>query len=222
MVEFEKWIYSLKSPAGLEAQLKMAPQLRKEELEEYKNMTPQYQSAVLVLLYHDKEELKLLLTLRSKNLKKHGGQISFPGGKCDKTDRDIIHTAYREAWEEVGIESDNLKLLGNLSPLLIPVTGFNVFPVVAYCNKRPIINTSAFEVERIIEASISELCNPLNISQNNFGDTTSGNPHYAPYFLIQDMKIWGATAMMISELLLTLFPDSEFSKSSSGFLGQTI
>jgi len=210
-LEIDNWIHSLKTPAGLKAQLKMAPLLREEELMKFKDIASTHQSGVLVLLYDSGNKLKLLLTLRSQKLRKHGGQVSFPGGKQDKTDNDIVETAMREAWEEVGIDTKNLILLGELSSLIIPITGFNVHPIVAYCAGKPSIRTSTDEVERVIEAPIRDLCDTRNIKTKLFKNSTSGKSLKAPYFDIQGVEIWGATAMIISELIITLFPDSEYS-----------
>ena len=204
-IDITKWINNLKTPSGIDAQLTMAPELRVKELEEYNNSTQNsHESAVLVLIYFDKE-LKLLLTLRSEKLTKHGGQVSFPGGKKDKEDTNLEQTALREAWEEVGIEAQNLTLIGELSPIMIPITGFKIIPFVAISQHRPIFNINRDEVDRIIEAPISHLLDPKFRKLKVFSNPKHQYSRQAPYFDIEGVEVWGATAMIISELLGTLF-----------------
>lgn len=208
-INIDTWTERLKKPAGLEAQLLMAPELRREELKKLKFSEKQFQSAVLVLLFNDNGELKLLLTLRSPQLRKHGGQVSFPGGKQDKGDKDLMETAFREAHEEVGLVKNGINVLGWLSPLQIPISGFTVNPLVSYAQYRPNLNFNSDEVERIIEVRIADLLQPSNIKKKNFG-RPFGKTISAPYFDLEGVEIWGATAMMIAELLVVLFPESGF------------
>jgi len=207
----------LKNPKGISAQLKMAPKLRRKELEEYHNNEIKNQSAVLVLIFFENNDYKIILTKRSNKLRKHRGQISFPGGKYDNTDVDLQETAFREAREEIGFENTDIEVLGWLSSLIIPVTNFEVHPLVVFCNNKPDFRINTEEVDKIIEAPISQLTNLKNIKRTSFGNSSSGRFIEAPYFEIDKHKIWGATAMIISELLLTLFPNSNYSKHKMSF-----
>ncbi len=190
----------LKKTKGLASQLKMAPEMRKSDIKDYKNTENIIQSAVLILLYKKKGELYLLLTKRSGKLLKHKGQISFPGGKKDISDINLRQTAIREAEEEIGL-SENINIIGELTPLLIPVTNFCVHQFVAYIQQLPQLKINTNEVDYILEIAISDLQNSDNIKYKNFGTSTSGRYVKAPYFNIDGNEIWGATAMMISELL---------------------
>jgi len=207
----------LKKPSGRVGQLKMAPELRKNELLSYDNGNIKSKSAVLVLLYLVDNELNMVLTERSSNLRKHSGQISFPGGKHDDSDKDLIETAFREAKEEIGLENINIEVLGSLSPIIIPVTNFEVYPFVVFSNNKPIFTINKDEVESLIEVPINILTNLKNIKRTRFDNSTSGKFLEAPYFDVLGYKVWGATAMMISELLLTLFPDSDYSRHEMSF-----
>ncbi len=206
------WKEKLSQPAGLQAQLLMAPELRKEELVNYNMFVDKQKSAVLVLLYIDKpsQKIHIVLTKRSSKLRKHSGQISFPGGKMDKADKTIEETALREAEEEIGINRNNVEILGKLSPLLIPVTGYKVYPIVAFANETTKFTINNDEVEKLILVPFDDLISIENIKQKVFSKITSQKGHRAPYFEINNNEIWGATAMILAELLVTLSPDSEF------------
>jgi len=207
----------LKNPKGIDAQLKMAPKLRKKELEEYHNDDVKNQSAVLVLIFIENDDYKIILTKRSNKLRKHSGQISFPGGKYDDSDSNLQNTAFRESEEEIGLKNKDITILGWLSPLIIPITNFEVHPLVAFSNEVPCLEINKEEVEQIIIAPINKLTTLENIKRTSFGNSSSGRFLKAPYFEIDNHKIWGATAMIISELLLTIFPESDFSKHEMSF-----
>jgi 8-oxo-dGTP pyrophosphatase MutT (NUDIX family) len=207
--DINHWKSALKNPLGLEAQLLMAPNFRVQELEDYANKSPKSQSAVLVLLYQEAGDLKLLLTLRSSNLAKHAGQISFPGGKQERQDLDLVQTALREAEEEVGIKAQEVEIIGRLSPLLIPVNGYEVHPMVAYCAHKPVFKIDPQEVAQLIEVDISHLLDTDNIKIRSFESKDRFKLKEAPYFRLNQHQIWGATAMMIAELLIILFPESK-------------
>jgi len=207
----------LKYPKGINAQLKMAPKLRRKELEEYHNHEIKSKSAVLILIFIENNDYKIILTKRSNKLRKHSGQISFPGGKYDDNDSNLQNTAFRESEEEIGLKNKDITVLGWLSPLIIPITNFEVHPLVAFSNETPKLEINKDEVEQIIIASINKLTDINNIKRTSFGNSSSGRFIEAPYFEIENHKIWGATAMIISELLLTVFPESKFSKHEMSF-----
>ncbi|RLD47327.1 MAG: coenzyme A pyrophosphatase [Bacteroidetes bacterium] len=213
----EQFKTKLKEPAGLVAQLKMAPKLREKELLLYNNNDIKSKSAVLILLYIQNNEIYIVLTKRSANLRKHSGQISFPGGKFDERDKDLSVTAFREAKEEIGFEREGVEILGWLTTLIIPVTNFEVHPLVIFSKQEPKLKISEEEVDCIIKTSIKDLLNLKNIKRTSFGNSTSGRFIKAPYFEIEGYKVWGATAMIISELLLTLFPESDYEKHNMSF-----
>ena len=106
-ININSWKDKFFNLPGIKAQLKMSPLLRGEDIKSYGNISNSFKSAVLIILYLKNEKLHLLLTKRSTKLKKHRGQISFPGGKMDEIDKDLLQTALREAKEEVGFDIDS-------------------------------------------------------------------------------------------------------------------
>ena len=137
-LEINNWRRSLENPKGLESQLKMSPKLRASDIEQFKNKDKATKSAVLILVFERNHELFILLTKRSPKLRKHGGQISFPGGKKDDEDIDLLYTALREAEEEIGLNTE-VEVIGELTPLLIPITNFCVHQFVAFIPQLPIL-----------------------------------------------------------------------------------
>jgi len=159
-------------------------------------------SAVLSVLFPVEEELNLLLIKRVADGKAHSGQIGFPGGKQDSVDADLRATALREAQEEVGILSSNVDILGKLTPLYIPVSNFQVYPFVAYAQQKPEYNLSKSEVETVLEIPVREL---FHVERKTVVNVTSPiMPEILrsvrAYKLQDGSIIWGATAMIISEL----------------------
>ncbi len=200
------WKEKIKHIAGLKAQLLMSPELRDSDIKNFGSIKNTFESAVLILLFKKDNEINILLTKRSSNLKKHSGQISFPGGKKDISDNDLLQTALREAKEEIGL-NHKVTIIGKLTPLLIPITNFYVHQYVAYCDELPPLSINKDEVESLIELPVKELNNSQNIKSKIFGTTTSGREIIAPYYSYNNHEIWGATAMMISELYETLFKE---------------
>jgi len=163
-------------------------------------------SAVLCLLYPVQDDLKLLLIKRKEDRTAHSGQVSFPGGRYEPEDISLQYTALREAQEEVGIAPQAVDVLGALTSLYIPVSNFNVFPYVGFLPHRPAFTLSQQEVSYIIEPPLCMLL------QDDCKITTDVSSPAAPQ-LIRNVKayqltdgtiIWGATAMIISELEMLL------------------
>ncbi len=163
-------------------------------------------SAVLCLLFPLNDELHILLMKRKEDKRAHSGQISFPGGSYETTDADLKATALREAQEEVGIMSADVDVLGALTPLYIPVSNFNVYPFVGYSHDRPAYNLSHSEVSYTIEVPLSNL---LHAERKTITDVISPAVpdvirKVKAYKLEDGTVIWGATAMIISELEVLL------------------
>jgi len=176
----------------------MAPASRKMPM----NIPPDVRtSGVLILLYHKDEVLYTVLMQRVEDGKTHSGQMSLPGGKREPEDKDITDTALREAWEEVGIIREEVTVLGKLSPLYIPVSNFVVNPVVAYSETIPVFRTQASEVAAILEVPLGELFR--DSIKRNIQVKPSSSPNLTmevPAYLAYGKVIWGATAMILSEL----------------------
>ena len=156
-------------------------------------------AAVLIPLYPVHGKIYTIFIQRTEYYGIHSGQISFPGGKKELSDRDLIHTAMREASEETGINQDVVNLLGILTPLYIPVSNMVVTPVVAWMDKKPLFNPQIDEVSYIIEADIQILLDPSMIKVKPF--EIKGEMIDIKYFNYENNVIWGATAMILNELL---------------------
>lgn len=159
-------------------------------------------SAVLGLLFPHEGELNLLFIRRTEDGHAHSGQISFPGGRQEPSDADLKATALREAQEEVGIRSAEVRLLGGLTPLYIPVSNFHVYPYVGFADKRPDYNISKQEVAYVLEAPLSRLFVPeRKIVTEVRPASRPGMVMKVPAYALNDQHfIWGATAMILSEL----------------------
>lgn len=157
-------------------------------------------AAVMILLYPaEKERTGLVLMKRNAYDGPHSAQVSLPGGAREKEDRSLAGTALRETREELGITED-LEILGPLSPLHIPVSNFIVHPFVAHCRQRPEFRPDSSEVEYLIETTLEHLLDPRfrRVEKR----TLHGTVFPSPYFSIGEEKVWGATAMILSEFLL--------------------
>lgn len=157
-------------------------------------------AAALVLCYPVADQVHLVLTRRAGTLGQHAGQVSLPGGAVDATES-IEAAALREAYEEIGL-TDEVRVLGALSPLYIPVSNFALHPVVAVSDTHPQLTPAEAEVERVLEVSLSELQHPdhLRVGWRWRHDEAIR----VPYFELQGERVWGATAMVLGELLAVL------------------
>ena len=180
---------------GAEAQLRMAPSLRKTASSD----KPFRKSGVMLLLYSCNASIHIVFIKRTEYEGVHSGQVSFPGGMYEETDITLANTALRETMEETGIPVDEVKIIGQLTPLNIPVSNTDVFPYVGVSQNRPIFKHNPSEVEYLIEVRIDELLDPLKQKQKTI--SIAGNDIEVPYFEIQNNHIWGATAMILSEFL---------------------
>ena len=190
----------LKQPLpGRSAQERMTGRVISMPVKVPENARP---SAVLCLLFPMNDELHVLLMKRREDNTAHSGQVSFPGGSYEPTDADLKATALREAQEEVGILSSEVDILGALTPLYIPVSNFNVYPFVGYAKQRPEYNLSHNEVSYTIEVPLATLLQPVRKIKTDVTSpvlpTVIRNVN--AYKLEDGTIIWGATAMMISEL----------------------
>jgi 8-oxo-dGTP pyrophosphatase MutT (NUDIX family) len=159
-------------------------------------------AAVLILLYPSKGSVYTVLMQRPDYNGVHGGQISFPGGKNEPSDEDIIKTAIREAQEETGVDPGSVTIIGILTPLFIPVSNMFVTPVVGWTNKKPSFSPQAGEVVFLFEADLKKLLDPLIINTRPL--EIRGEKIDIKYFNYEGNMIWGATAMILNELLIII------------------
>jgi 8-oxo-dGTP pyrophosphatase MutT (NUDIX family) len=190
----------LKPLPGELAQLKMAHAFRRKL---WPPSPAARDAGVLVLLYPRQNEWHIVLIQRSTRFQndRHSGQISFPGGKKEPSDRDIIDCAFREAEEEIGLQSEGIKVLGSLTPLYVPVSEFLVHPIVAYCDFTPVFIPQESEVAGVLEVPFEFFIHPEKLGRTDLPLSNQMLIKDVPYFDIHGHIVWGATAMILSELL---------------------
>jgi len=154
------------------------------------------QAAVLILLYLADNEIYFFLTKRTDELKHHKGQISLPGGTQEGNEK-LIDTALRETQEEIGINKTSISIIGTITPLFVPVTGFMIYPFIGYSLNKLNPKPDPVEVATIFSVNISDLLNKENrtTEQRNI----RGYDVQVPYFKLNDYQVWGATSMILSE-----------------------
>lgn len=156
------------------------------------------QAGVLALLYPRKDEPYLLVTVRREHLTQHAGQISFPGGRRE-TDELLLETALRETREEIGLDASYIDVLGALTPLYIPPSNYCVYPFVGFTRVEPDLIPHDYEVERIEHVPLRCLLDSANLRVEDW--TIRGERLRVPFYHVEGLTIWGATAMMISEIV---------------------
>ena len=153
-------------------------------------------SAVLILLYPHKNDIYFILTERTNEVEHHKGQISLPGGSWENGEH-LHETALRETEEEIGIPADKTKIICKLTPLFVKMTGYMIHPFVGYLTKKPNIVPHSGEVNNVSTVSISELIDPVNQFTELWNIRKI--PVDVPFFKFGKYKVWGATAMILSE-----------------------
>ncbi|MDP7128264.1 MAG: CoA pyrophosphatase [Candidatus Marinimicrobia bacterium] len=177
---------------GLEAQIRMAPSKRFAIPDP---PDPLLSAAVLILLFPDDESWRFFLTERTHGVEHHQGQISLPGGAREK-DESLEAAAIRETQEEMGI-SETPEIIGQLSQLHIPVSGFEVSPFVGWLSARPEVEPNNVEVARVHEVTLADF---LATDCHKWEKRTFRSIEIeVPYFELDGVKVWGATAMILSE-----------------------
>jgi 8-oxo-dGTP pyrophosphatase MutT (NUDIX family) len=190
---------ALKRPLpGLAAQIKLAPEYRIASLkaEPPANARP---AGVLILLYPHDDEWYFPLMKRVEDGLVHSGQISLPGGS-QEAGESLHETALREASEEIGVTCD--EVIGELSTIYIPPSNFLVTPTVGCVDHRPEFRLDSREVAELIEAPLAMLFDPNVVKREPW--TVRGMQVEVPFYQIGPHKVWGATAMILSELGMVL------------------
>jgi 8-oxo-dGTP pyrophosphatase MutT (NUDIX family) len=159
-------------------------------------------ASVLILLYPRNGSIYTIFMQRPRYDGVHSGQISFPGGKQEPYDKDSIRTAVREANEETGVDPDKISVIGTLTPLFIPVSNTLVTPVVAWTDEKPAFILRKEEVVFLFDADISRFYDPSIIKTRplQIGEETID----VKYFDYEGNMIWGATSMILHELLVII------------------
>jgi len=187
---------------GTSSHIKMVPQHRIQDFINDKDNTLNAQkSAVLILFFHENDTLKMIVIRRSHYVGIHSGQIAFPGGRYEEEDENVMTTALREIHEEIGIPEDKIEILGRLSDIYVPPSNFLISVFVGYLTERPQYKIEKREVDEVIEIPFENFFKPDVRKEKDFYVNSLKAGSNAPYFDVTNAEIWGASAMVISELL---------------------
>lgn len=189
---------------GVNAHLKMAPLERVASLnpQNYQGNSPR-QSAVMMLIYPKNGNATLVLTKRNAYAGVHSSQISFPGGRYEIQDKNMETTALRETFEEIGITPESIEVIKPFSQIYIPPSNFIVYPFLGIAQEPLQFNPSPYEVNAIIELPLDVFLDESIVlsadMQTSYSQSTT-----VPAFIFNNNIVWGATAMILSELKETL------------------
>lgn len=184
---------------GRTAQAQMSPVPRPGWDPNERSPIPARQSGVLALFYPHRGRLHLPLILRPTYDGTHSGQVAFPGGRSEPDDPDVTATALREAEEEIGVPPADVRVLGALTPVYILPSNYEVYPTVGWLPARPAFRLDPREVDRLLEIPLAALRNPAHRRREEW--QLRERWATVPFFAIHGQTIWGATAMILSELL---------------------
>jgi 8-oxo-dGTP pyrophosphatase MutT (NUDIX family) len=159
-------------------------------------------AGVLVALYADGGRLHAVFTKRREDLRRHPGEISFPGGRYEDADADLLQTALREAEEEIGLPADEVRVLGALQPTPTIVTGYAVYPFVGVIDPGRAWTLSPREVESVLEFSLED----LRAGYGRRRLLRRGLPIRTDTYVVGDDLIWGATARILADLFDRIAP----------------
>lgn len=185
---------------GAMAHYKMEPEVRKQFRKKGEMIKADAKkAAVMAIFYPKREQTHLLLILRKEYSGVHSKQIGFPGGKVEDSDRDLLETAKRETFEEVGISGEAIKMIKPLSEVYIPPSNFLVKPYLGlYPEVEPFV-IDPIEVEALVEVDLFDFLDDSNIMEQRL-TTSYAHDILVPAFKLNGYTVWGATAMMLSEI----------------------
>jgi 8-oxo-dGTP pyrophosphatase MutT (NUDIX family) len=186
---------------GILAQLAMAPEPRPGHKAYFEVEDTCRKAGVLILFYVKDGRLTLLLTRRTERVLHHRGQISLPGGE-QHPGESLEATALRETIEELGLDLTAVRVLGRLTPLYIPPSNYCIYPTVAVLPGPLVFHLQPEEVEEVLEVPLEDLADPASVRRETWH--YGGLDHDVPFYAFGSYKIWGATAMVLAELLALL------------------
>jgi 8-oxo-dGTP pyrophosphatase MutT (NUDIX family) len=188
------------------SQIKLAPSFRKEFIKLNSNkLLNSKKAAVIAALYEDDNKVRLILILRNTYNGVHSNQIGFPGGRVEDYDKTLFDTAIRETYEEIGVRVQKNELIRELHEIYIPPSNFNVYPFLVILNHPPSFVKDDKEVKEVITIDLESLLNckiiqtqipiPAKLKELNIQNDVE-----VPAFKLAGYNVWGATAMMLSEI----------------------
>jgi len=188
----------IKDKPGLRAQLKMVPEPRPGQKVYSEVEATCLKAGVMLLLYRRRRSWHMVLIRRPSTVLYHKDQISFPGGQLEQGEN-FEQAALRETWEELGVHSDQIRIIGSLTPLYIPPSNFCIYPVVAAAGGTLSFKPHPEEVAEIIEVPLGHFLDARSLRRETW--TIGGQPVDVPFYAFKGHKIWGATAMVLAEFL---------------------
>lgn len=186
---------------GLEAQMRFAPMPAGPGWRAGHFPPDARLAAALLLLYPHENGPAVPLTVRAQGLARHAGQISLPGGAADPGET-LVEAALREASEEIGVDPRSVRVLGELTPVHVLVSGFTLHPIVGTTWERPSFRPAPHEVDEILEVSLEDIRDASRIRQGS--RIREGVAIEYPYFDLLGHQVWGATAMVLGEFICLL------------------
>jgi len=186
---------------GVEAQLRFVPSPPQPGWQLNYYPADARAAAALLLIYPRENDIAVPLTVRGSGLARHAGQISLPGGATDPGET-LAQAALREAAEEIGVDPAAVRILGELTPVHVLVSGFTLHPVVGVTDGRPDFIAAPGEVEEIVEVSLDDLRDASRIRRGT--RLREGVAVEYPYFDLAGHQVWGATAMVLGEFVCLL------------------
>lgn len=186
---------------GVQAQLRFAPSPARPEWRAGHLPADTRTAAALILLYPGGGGVRVPLTVRASGLARHAGQVSLPGGATDPGET-LVDAALREASEEIGVDPLAVRVLGELTPVHVIVSGFTLHPIVGVTDEAPAFVAAPGEVDEILEVSLDDLRDASRIGRGT--RIREGVAVEYPYFDLLGHQVWGATAMVLGEFICLL------------------
>jgi len=205
-MKFEQFLESVPKIKNLPlpavtSQLKMSPPFRRQLMVQYKEQMKRAKKAGVMALFfpNTSQETKIALILRKTYHGVHSAQIGFPGGKLEPDDVDLEMAAVRETYEEIGVPQEHIEVLRELTDVYIPPSNFYVRPFIGIVRQTPEFLKQDDEVEDIVEVFLTDFLNEENVV-NTSVETIYNRNVQVPAYILNDHIVWGATAMMLSEI----------------------
>lgn len=202
-IKYAPKVLNVELPAR-NAHVKMVPPNREELLRntDFTKITPK-KAAVMMLFYPKETQTHLALILRTSYNGVHSSQIAFPGGKVEVEDFDLQQTALRETYEEIGVHPTNINVVRAFTEVYIPPSNYMVHPFFGYSHDELTFELQEDEVAGLVELPLKEFLDDKIIVTSTMKTSYAGSIE-VPGFQVKEHFIWGATAMMLSELKETL------------------